>query len=84
MAVVGIHNHRGTLDFSIFKMKNLDVKFLLEQSHSKFYLPYHNLQQLRKESCFCNPQVCSFRMRHFSQQIKSWVTLSYSLGIDEL
>ena len=41
MALVGIHNHWGTFDFSIFlKVKAPDVKFLLEQNHSKFYL-YH-------------------------------------------
>jgi hypothetical protein len=66
MALVGIHNLWGTFDFSIFKMKSSDVKFLLEQSHSKFYL-YHIITRnnLKKEHAFTTHKFSSFRMWHF-------------------
>ena len=68
-----------------FYKKTPDVKFLFEQSLSISYLPYHNLQQLIKGSCFCNPQVPSFQDESFlANKLKSWRTLSYSLGRDEL
>jgi len=42
-------------------MKSLDVKSLLEQSHSKFYL-YHIITRnnLEKDHAFANPQVFKF------------------------
>jgi hypothetical protein len=61
MALVGIHNHWGTFDISILKMKTLDVKSLLEQSHSKFYL--YNIitcNKLEKGHAYANPQVFKF------------------------
>jgi hypothetical protein len=54
MALVGIYNHRGTFHFRIFfKLKTPDVKFLLEQSHSIFYL-YHIItcNNLKKDHAF--------------------------------
>jgi hypothetical protein len=42
-------------------MKSPDVKFLLEQSHSKFYLYYIiTCNNLEKEHAFANPQVFKF------------------------
>jgi hypothetical protein len=37
MALVGFLNHWGTFDFSILKMKSLDIKSFSEQGHSKVY-----------------------------------------------
>ena len=75
------------LIFSIFLKVNFpDVKFLLEQSHSKFYL-YHTVtcNNLEKEHAFANPQVFKFQDEtFFANKLKSWGILSYSLGTDEL
>jgi hypothetical protein len=61
MALVVIHNNWGTFNFSIFKIKSSDVKFLLEQSHSKFYL-YHIItrNKLEKERAFTTHKFLSF------------------------
>jgi hypothetical protein len=50
-------------------MKTSDVKFLLEQSHSKFYL-YHIITcNLENDHAFANPQVIKFSgWDIFSQQ----------------
>jgi hypothetical protein len=65
MALVGVHNYWGTFDFSNFKMKSLDVKSLLEQTHSKFYL-YHIITRnnLENEHAFATHKFSSFRMWH--------------------
>ena len=84
MAMVGIHNHWGTFNFSIFKMKTPDAKLLLEQSHSKFYLPYYNLQQLEKDHAFVTHKFKVLWWDILANKLKSWGILSYSLGIDEL
>jgi hypothetical protein len=74
------------LNFSIFEKKSSDVKFLLEQNHSKFYL-YHIVthNNLEKEHAFATHKFSSFMTRHFlANKLKSWGILSYSLGTDEL
>jgi hypothetical protein len=67
-------------------MKTLDVKFLLKQSNSKFYLCHIiTRNNLEKEPAFATHKFSSFRMRHFlANKLKSWGILSYSLGTDEL
>ena len=86
MALVGIHNHRGTFDFSIFKIKSSNVKSLLEQSHSKFYL-YHVItcNNLEKKHAFAAHKFSSFQDEAFlANKLKSWGILSYNLGTHEL
>ena len=55
--------------FSIFENKTPDVKFLLEQSHSKFYL-YHILTRnnLEKDHVFATHKFQVLGRDIFSQQ----------------
>jgi len=68
-------------------MKSPDVKFLLEQSHSKFYL-YHIItcNYLEKEHAFATHkfffQVLGWDI--LTNKLKSCGMLSYNLGTDEL
>ena len=67
-------------------MKSLDVKFVLEQSHSKFYL-YHIItyNNLEKEHAFATHKFSSFQDETFlANKLKSWGILRYNLGTNEL
>ena len=67
-------------------MKTPDVKFLLKQNHSKFYL-YHIITRnnLEKEHAFATHMFSSFWDETFlANKFKSWGILSYSLDTDEL
>ena len=66
-------------------MKSPDVKFLLEQSHSKFYL-YHIITRnnLEKDYAFATHKFQVLGWDILANKLKSWEILSYSLGTDEL
>lgn len=67
-------------------MKTPDVKFLLEQSHSKFYL-YHIItcNNLEKEHAFATHKFSSSQDETIlANKLESWGILSYNLGTDEL
>jgi hypothetical protein len=46
------YHHWGTFHFTIFKNKTPDVKFLLEQIHSKFYYHIITCNHLEKDHAF--------------------------------
>ena len=66
-------------------MKSPYVKFLLEQSHSKFYL-YHIITRnnLEKDYAFGTHKFQVLGWDILANKLKSWKILSYSLGTDEL
>jgi hypothetical protein len=67
-------------------MKLPDVKFLLEQSHSKFYL-YHiiSCNNLEKKHAFTTHKFSSFQDESLlANKHKPCGILSYNLGTDEL
>ena len=83
MAMVGIHNHWGTFDFSIFKMKKSGCQFSLR---IKSYSIYHILtcNDLEKDHAFATHKFQVLGWDILANKLKSWKIISYSLGTDKL
>ena len=63
----------------------MDVKFLLEQSHSKFYLSHIiTRNNLEKDHVFATHKFQVLGRDILANKLKSWGILSYKLGMDEL